>query len=162
MSDLNAQTRHPILLINAEALSRIDLPMIEAEGGTLIVAGNQIVDMTLAELALPGAQMIWTDFRQSSSLGRLHAEIGSLGGLDHLILAGDGAKAEAMFSLMCAILSLLPALRRPGKAQVSLLLDDGPAVAALQEFLTGLAARLNRHGISVVMELRQPSPVVVS
>lgn len=161
MSDPNAQTRRPILLINAESLPRIDLTKIEAEGGTLIVAGSQIVDMTLAELALPGALMIWTDFSQSNSLGRLHAKIDSLGGLDHLILAGDGAKAETMFSLMCAILSLLPALRRPGKAQVSLLLDDGPAVSSLQEFLTGLASRLSRYGISVVMELRQPSPVVV-
>ncbi|MDQ2067819.1 hypothetical protein Q9295_15690 [Xinfangfangia sp. CPCC 101601] len=148
--------RRPVVLINAEALFRIDLERVDNADAVLLVAGSQIVDMTLAELAVPGAQMIWTDFRQSSSLGRLHQEIDALGGLDQMVLAGDGARAEVVFSMMCALLSLLPALRRPRQAQVTLMLDDGPAVANLQEFLTRLSPGLAQHGILVTLELSAP------
>jgi hypothetical protein len=152
--------RPSVTLIDAAALSRLPAPGPE-EGpeGIVIVAGSGIVDMVLAGLALPGAQMIWTDFRQSSALGRLHQRIDALGGLDRLVLSADGARAEAVFSMMCAILSLLPALRRPGRAQVTLLLDDGPAVASLQEFLRRLVPRLSRDGISVGLEVTVPPAV---
>ncbi len=148
--------RPSVTLIDAAALSRLPAPGPE---GIVIVAGSGIVDMTLAGLALPGAQMIWTDFRQSSALGRLHQRIASLGGLDRLILSADGARAEAVFSVMCAILSLLPALRRPGRARITLLLDDGPALASLQEFLRRLVPRLRRDGISVGLEVSVPSSI---
>ena len=152
--------RPSVTLIDAAALSRLPAPGPE-EGpeGIVIVAGSGIVDMVLAGLALPGAQMIWTDFRQSSALGRLHQRIDALGGLDRLVLSADGARAEAVFSMMCAILSLLPALRRPGRAQVTLLLDDGPAVASLQEFLRRLVPRLSRDGISVGLEVTVPPAI---
>ncbi|NGM45519.1 hypothetical protein G5B31_08220 [Rhodobacter sp. SGA-6-6] len=156
MPDTTGPARLPVTLINAAALRRMPVP---ASGGILLVAGSGIVDMTLAELALPGAEMIWTDFRQSSALGRLHQRIDALGGLDRLVLSADGERAEAVFSVMCAILSLLPALRRPGRAQVTLLLDDGPAVASLQEFLQRLAPRLRGDGISVGLEVVLPPAV---
>ncbi|GAB1364182.1 hypothetical protein MASR1M32_34180 [Rhodobacter sp.] len=159
MPDRTAQTRNPVILINAAALPRLSPSRIDTTGATIIVAGNGIVDMTLAELALPGAEMIWTDFRQSASLGRLHQEIDAKGGLDHLILAADGCRAESTFSVMCAILSLLPALRRPGRSQVSVTLEDGPAVASLQEFLGRLAPGLRRHGISVGLEVTSAAGV---
>ena len=145
-----ATDRPSVTLIDAAALSRLPAPGPE---GIVIVAGSGIVDMVLADLALPGAQMIWTDFRQSSALRRLHQRIDALGGLDRLILSADGARAEAVFSVMCALLSLLPALRRSGRAQVTLLLEDGPAVASLQEFLRRLVPRLRRDGISVGLEV---------
>ena len=50
-------------------------------------------------------------------------------------------------------------LRRPGRAQVTLLLDDGPAVASLQEFLRRLVPRLSRDGISVGLEVTVPPAV---
>lgn len=156
MPETTGPARLPVILIDAAALRRIPGPGPE---GILLVAGSGIVDMTLAELALPGAEMIWTDFRQSSALGRLHQRIDALGGLDRLILAADGARAESVFSVMCAILSLLPALRRPGRARVTLLLDDGPAVVSLQEFLRRLAPRLRRDGISVALEVALPPAV---
>lgn len=152
--------RPSVTLIDAAALSRLPaLGPEEGPEGIVIVAGSGIVDMVLAGLALPGAQMIWTDFRQSSALGRLHQRIDALGGLDRLVLSADGARAEAVFSMMCAILSLLPALRRPGRAQVTLLLDDGPAVASLQEFLRRLVPRLSRDGISVGLEVTVPPAI---
>ena len=159
MPDRAAKTRRPVILINVPALRLLPPSLAGRPGATTIVAGSEIVDMTLAELALPGAEMIWTDFRQSASLGRLHQEIDARGGLDHLILAADGTRAESVFSVMCAILSLLPALRRPGRAQVSVMLEDGPAVVSLQEFLGRLAPGLRRHGISVGMEVSLASRV---
>ena len=152
--------RPSVTLIDAAALSRLPAPGPE-EGpeGIVIVAGSGIVDMVLAGLALPGAQMIWTDFRQSSALGRLHQRIDALGGLDRLVLSARCARAEAGVSMMCATLSPLPALRRPGRAQVTLLLDDGPAVASLQEFLRRLVPRLSRDGISVGLEVTVPPAI---
>ena len=154
---LTAKHRPPVILMNDAALHSDLVRGLDPEACKVIVAGRQIVSMTLAELALPGAQMIWTDFRQSRSLGQLHQDIDALGGLDHLILAADGRQAESVFSAMCAILSLLPALRRAPKARISLTLDDGPAIAGLQEFLTRLAPRLLRQGITIGLDVRERS-----
>lgn len=152
--------RPMVTLLNEEALAF--LPAVPDDGapGEVIVAGASIVTLTLAELALPGARMIWTDFRQSASLGRLHGHIQSLGGLDRLILGGDGTRSEEMFSLMCAVLSFLPALRQAGRAEIRLLVSDGPAAASLVEFLKPLAPRLHRDGISVTLALHQHSPAL--
>jgi hypothetical protein len=151
-----AAARRPVVLANAEALRHPMITGLDPDNSTLIVAGSQIVQMTLAELALPGAQMIWTDFRQSASVGRLHQEIDQLGGLDHLILVADGARAESTFSAMCAILSLLPALRRRPMARISMVVEDGTAVSGLQEFLSRLAPRLLRQNISISLQVEQP------
>ncbi|MEZ5756324.1 MAG: hypothetical protein R3D90_16755 [Paracoccaceae bacterium] len=150
-----AQARRPVILVNEAALHSDQVRALDPQDATVIVAGSRIVGMTLAELALPGAQMIWTDFRQSRALGRLHAEIDANGGLDHLILAANGTQAETVFSAMCAILCLLPALRRPPRARISLELEDGPAIAGLREFLAGLAPRLNRQNIAICLNIRQ-------
>lgn len=152
---MSAPSRRPVILVNDAALLSPQVRALDADSCTVIVAGSRVVGMTLAELALPGAQMIWTDFRQSRALGHLHQEIDANGGLDHLILAADGSQAETVFSVMCAILCLLPALRRPGKARISLDFDDGPAVAGLKEFLSRLAPRLNRQNISLCLNIRQ-------
>jgi hypothetical protein len=157
---LTAMHRLPVILVTDAALHSDLVRGLNPDNCTVIVAGRQIVSMTLAELALPGAQMIWTDFRQSRSLGQLHQEIDALGGLDHLILAADGHQAESVFSAMCAILCLLPALRQAPKARISLTLDDGPAVAGMLEFLTKLAPRLLRQGITIGLDVRQRTQTV--
>ena len=146
---------HPAVLVNDAALKLPEVCDLQAGGNTVIVAGSQLAAMTLAGLALPGAQMIWTDFRQSRSLGQLHREITARGGLDQLILAADGGRAESTFSVMCAILSLLPALRRRPQARIMLALDDGPAVAGLEEFLARLAPRLLRQNITIDLRITQ-------
>lgn len=158
MPDTTGPARRPVTLINAAALRRTPLPA-SGSGGIVLVAGSGVVDMALAGLALPGAELVWTDFRQDRALGRLHQRIWSLGGLDRLVLAADGRRAGAVFSVMCAILGLLPALRRPGRARARLLLEDGPAVASLHEFLGRMAPRLRRDGISIGLEVVQPPPV---
>jgi hypothetical protein len=160
MSATQHHTVGPVVLLNEAAL---DVPpdLIGADDtARVIVAGASLVRMTLAELSLPGARMIWTDFRQSASLRRLHRAIQALGGLDRLVLAGDGHDGEDMFSMMCAILTFLPALRgRPG-ARIVLCVQDGPAVAALRQFLRGLASRLATDGIGVLLQIERRRIVV--
>ena len=150
-----------VTLMNEAAL---DLPldlMRGKDGAEVIVAGNSLVRMTLAELSLPGAQMIWTDFRQSASLRHLHGVIRDRGGLDRLVLAGNGQDGEAMFSLMCAVLTFLPSLRRKPGAEVVLAIEDGPALGSLRAFLERLAGRLEHDRISLHLRIgpRRIQPV---
>ena len=146
--------RPAVILMNEAALA---LPMDGVplpEGARIIVAGQSLVRMTLAELAIPGAEMIWTDFRQSASLRRLHAAIQDHGGLDRMVMAADGDESEAMFSLMCAILTFLPALRRNGGGKIVLMVTQGQAVGSLQAFLQRLMPRISREGVTATLQLR--------
>jgi hypothetical protein len=145
--------RAPVVLMNEAALELPMEDMPNPESAQVIVAGQSLVRMTLAELSIPGAQMIWTDFRQSASLRKLHGAIQDLGGLDRMVMAADGDEAEAMFSLMCAILTFLPALRRNGGGQIVLAVTKGQAVGSLQAFLQGLMSRLARDGVTVSLQV---------
>jgi hypothetical protein len=147
--------RSPVILINEAALALPMEDMPTPQTAKIIVAGQSLVRMTLAELSIPGAQMIWTDFRQSASLRKLHGAIQELGGLDRMIMAGDGDEAEAMFSLMCAILTFLPALRRNGGGEIVLAVTDGRAVGSLQAFLQGLMPRLARDGVTACLRVHE-------
>ena len=151
--------RPAVILMNEAALA---LPMDGVplpEGARIIVAGQSLVRMTLAELAIPGAEMIWTDFRQSASLRRLHGAIQDHGGLDRMVMAADGDESEAMFSLMCAILTFLPALRRNGGGKIVLMVTNGRAVGSLQAFLQGLMPRISREGVTATLQLRERQKV---
>ncbi|MFP5478322.1 MAG: hypothetical protein ACLGIE_01350 [Alphaproteobacteria bacterium] len=145
-----------VMLLNEAALD-LPLEMLGAPGDLVIVAGSSLVRMTLAELSLPGAQMIWTDFRQSASLRHVHGAIHELGGLDRLVLGGNGQDGEAMFSVMCAVLTFLPALRRRSGADIILAIQDGPALGSLRAFLQGMTARLRKDRIRVLLQI-MPKP----
>jgi hypothetical protein len=145
----------PIILINDAVLGLPPEDVGLDTGARVFVAGRSLVQMTLAELALPEAHMIWTDFRQSSSLSALHATVQGAGGLDRLVLASDGEKSEGVFSLMCAVLTFLPALRRRRGAQIELVVDAGQAVRSLVEFLQRIGSSLARDGISVELRIRE-------
>ena len=148
-----------LILMNEEALSLASETMGLPEGSKVFVAGRSLVQMTLAELALPGAEMIWTDFRQSASLSALHTTVQAAGGLDRLVLAGDGRKSEAMFSLMCAVLTFLPALRRRKGARIELLVGAGAAVQSLVTFMKRIEPRLAAQGILVSVSVREERSV---
>jgi hypothetical protein len=150
-----------MILMNEEALSMASVTVGLPDEAKVYVAGRSLVQMTLAELALPGAEMIWTDFRQSASLSALHGTVQAAGGLDRLVLAGDGGKSEAMFSLMCAVLTFLPALRRRRGSRIELLVSAGPAVASLETFLERIGPRLARQGIAVSLQVREERSVRV-
>jgi hypothetical protein len=144
-----------ITLVNDEVLGLPPEALALDDGARVFVAGRSLVQMTLAELALPGAQMIWTDFRQSASLSALHATLQEAGGLDRLVLAADGSKSEAVFSLMCAVLTFLPALRRRRGSRIQLVLEAGQAVDALVQFLKRIQSTLAKDGISVELRIRE-------
>jgi hypothetical protein len=150
---MTAKPDRMLILMNEEALSLASETVNLPDGAKVYVAGRSLVQMTLAELALPGAEMIWTDFRQSASLSALHATVQAAGGLDRLVLAGDGHKSEAMFSLMCAVLTFLPALRRRRGSQITLIVSAGPAVASLTTFLRRIEPRLAGQGITVCLRI---------
>jgi hypothetical protein len=112
--------------------------------------------MTLAELALPEARMIWTDFRHSASLAALQAALRAEGGLDRLVLAADGEEGEQAFSVMCAVLSLLPVLHRRSGGRIELICTAGGAVASLVAFVERIGPRLARDGVAVTLAILEP------
>lgn len=155
------QEKRGVVLLNDLALQAMPDLISATEAAHVIIAGRSLVRMTLADLALPGAQMVWTDFRQSASLCALHSVVQGAGGLDRMILAADGARGEEMFALMCAILTLFPAMRRTGKASVRLIIGAGEAVQSLEQFVARIAPKLRAEGISVTLEIlaRRLEPV---
>ncbi|HLQ18059.1 MAG TPA: hypothetical protein VK146_03685 [Tabrizicola sp.] len=149
------KTVRQVILINEDVLGLPPGEFTLEEGARVFVAGRSLVQMTLAELALPGAQMIWTDFRQSASLSALHATLQSAGGLDRLLLAADGAKSEAVFSLMCAVLTFMPALRRRRGSRVEMVLESGQAVGSMVQFLQRIERKLASDGIMIELRIRE-------
>ena len=119
----------------------------------VIIAGSNLVRMTLAEVARPDAEMIWTDFRHSASLGALHHAVLAAGGLDRMILAADGAHGEAVFSVMCAILTLLPSLQRRPTSRIELVCSSGKAVTSLEQFVDRIKPQLAKRGVIVTLEV---------
>ena len=148
-----------VILINDAVLNLPRETLALDADAVIFVAGRSLVQMTLAELALPGAQMIWTDFRQSASLSALNATLQAAGGVDRLILAADGAESEAVFSLMCAVLTFRPALRRRRDARIELILEDGQAVGSMVEFLKRIGGTLDLDGISTELRICDRRPV---
>ena len=142
MPEMTSSERAQVVLMNeaALALPLADLP--DRDGAQVIVAGQSLV------------QMSWSDFRQSASLRRRHAAIQEGGGLDRMVMAADGEEAEAMFSLMCAILTFLPALRRNGGGRIELVVTEGAAMGSLRVFLDRLIPRLERDCIEAELRLR--------
>lgn len=147
------ETDRMVVLLNDAALQLAPDVVSLPDQARIMVAGRSPVQMTLAELAVPGARMIWTDFRQSASLNALQSLVQAAGGLDRLILAADGDRGEAMFSLMCAVLTFLPALRRRPGAQVRLIVEAGDAVPSLLEFIDRIKPRLSADGIDMALQV---------
>jgi hypothetical protein len=150
---MRQQIERPVLLLNDAALQLPPDVLSIPTQAQIIIAGQSLVRMTLAELAVPGAQLVWTDFRQSASLCALHRSVQAAGGLDHLILAADGDEGQAMFSLMCAVLTLLPALRRRPGARVQLVVEAGRAVTSLKQFIERIAPKLSADRVEFALQI---------
>jgi hypothetical protein len=146
------------VLVNDMALQFVPETVSPADEDRVFVAGRCLVRMTLAELALPGARMIWTDFRHSASLCALHGAVQAAGGLDRLVLAVDGDSGEAVFSVMCAVLTLLPSLRRRGAGRIELVCPSGRAAASLVAFVERIGPRLARDGLRISLRILARKP----
>jgi hypothetical protein len=144
-----------LVLLNDMALQLKPEALAPGDTERVYIAGNNLVRMTLGELALPGAEMIWTDFRHSASLAGLHRTVQQAGGLDRMILAADGEHGESVFSVMCAVLTLLPSLRRRPSSHVELICLEGKAAPSLVEFVDRIQPQLATSGVSVSLELLQ-------
>lgn len=147
-----------VILINDAVLGLPRETLALDQGATVFVAGRSLVQMTLAELAVPDARAILTDFRQSASLSALNSTLQAAGGLDRLILAVDGDDSETVFSLMCAVLTFRSALRRR-RGRIDLILSDGRAVGSLVEFLQRIGGTLDLDGISTELRIREARAV---
>lgn len=142
-----------LVLLNDLALRLKPEAVKPGDGTRVVVAGSNLVRMTLAELVLPGAEMVWTDFRHSASVGAVNGALQAAGGLDRLILAVDGEHGEAVFSVMCAVLTLLPSLSRRQTSDIELICLPGKAATSLVEFVDRIGPRLADRGVSVALEL---------
>ncbi|MDP3197423.1 hypothetical protein [Tabrizicola sp.] len=146
------ETGRKVILINDAVLGLPRETLALDQDARVFVAGRSLVQMTLAELAVPDAQMILTDFRQSASLSALNSTLQAAGGLDRLVLAANGDESETVFSLMCAVLTFRPALRRR-RGRIDLILEDGRAVGSLVEFLQRIGGTLDLDGISTELRI---------
>lgn len=135
-----------LVLLNDMALHLMPEAVKPGDAARVFVAGSNLVRMTLADLALPGAEMVWTDFRHSASLGALQAAVQAVGGLDRLVLAVDGEHGEAVFSVMCAVLTLLPSLRRRTASRIELICLPGKAATSLVQFVDRIRPQLAGRG----------------
>lgn len=142
-----------LVLLNDLALQVKPEAVKPGDAARLFVAGSNLVRMTLAELALPGAEMVWTDFRHSASLGAMQGTVQAAGGLDRLVLAVDGEHGEAAFSMMCAVLTLLPSLRRRHASEIELICLPGKATTSLVQFVNRIRPQLSRHGVGLSLEI---------
>jgi hypothetical protein len=154
-SDMARSARHEtIILTNAAALSLSPDFLGPGAGVRLVLAGPSRLQLIMAAAAAPEAEVVLTDFGQSASLAALAARLRDMGGLDRLVLAGDGSDSAEIFSMMQTIVSVLPVLRRGQDGRIVLSVTAGPAVAALSEFLKRLVPTLARHGIALDVRVR--------
>jgi hypothetical protein len=144
-----------LVLLNDMALQLKPEAVALGDTARVFVAGSNLVRMTLAELALPGAEMLWTDFRHSASVAGLHRALNAAGGLDQMILATDGEHGEAVFSIMSAVLTVLPSLRRRRSSQVELICTDGKAARSLVQFVERIRPQLAASGVTLSLEILQ-------
>lgn len=142
-----------LVLLNDLALQVKPETVKPGDASRIFVAGSNLVRMTLAELALPGAEMVWTDFRHSASLGALQAAVQAAGGLDRLVLAVDGEHGEAVFTIMCAVLTLLPPLRRRQASEIELICLPGKSATSLVQFVNRIRPQLSARGVGVSLEM---------
>lgn len=142
-----------LVLVNDLALQVKPEAVGPGDAARVFVAGSNLVRMTLAELALPGAEMVWADFRHSASLAALQGAVQAAGGLDRLVLAVDGEHGEAVFSAMCAVLTLLPSLRRRQAPEIELICLPGKAATSLVQFTDRIRPQLSGRGVGVSLEM---------
>ena len=89
----------------------------------------------------------------SASLAALQGAVQAAGGLDRLVLAVDGEHGEAVFSAMCAVLTLLPSLRRRQAPEIELICLPGKAATSLVQFTDRIRPQLSGRGVGVSLEM---------
>lgn len=153
---VETEATQAVILMNDAALSRVPDLVAPESGAQVVVAGPSMVRLALAEAAMPDAQVICADFGQSASLAALEERIRRCGRLHRLVLAGDGADAAGMFTLMRTIVTFLPALRRGG-GSVHLTVSPGESLASLRLFLRRVQPTLDGYMVPVTLVEAPPT-----
>ncbi len=134
--------------------SAIGLPEVlddQAAGRRLIVAGDDPVAMSLGELALPGARLIWADPRRSSELYRLRQEVEAIAVPDRLVLAQPEGSTAAGLTLLQLALALLPALRARKVGEILFALPEGEGRQAIAAFIAEIGPALRADGVTLAL-----------
>ena len=136
------------VIVNDAAIGLPEVGRCHGAGHRVIVAGDDSVQMSLAEIVLPGADRVWANLRRSSELCRLRAQLGRAGGCAGLVLvARDGSRAQGL-TLMQVMLALLP-LVAGASGRVLLVVPQGAGLAAVTDFVCRIGPTLQARGVSV-------------
>lgn len=129
-----------LTVLNAAA-ARLPAALSLAERGhRLIVAGNDPIGMSLAQLALPSAARVWANLSRSKDILCLRERVSGVGGCDGLLLAVQDHAASGVHDVLQTVIAFLPDLRERSSARVDLYAPDGPAKDALRGFASRLSA----------------------
>lgn len=135
------------VLLTDAAIGLPEVSAFYAEGQRLVVAGDDVVGMSLAEVALPGSDRIWTNLRRSSELFRLRGAMEAIGPCDRLVLAARDGGLDDGLTLMQTMLAVLPMMRRQGRGQILIVLPPGEGHDAVEAFLDRIGPELRAGGV---------------
>lgn len=148
------------LLVLATGARGLPVDLAGEDGTDVILAGPSRTALALAQMSLPGAEIIRTDLNNSASLRSLQCTVRSQGGVGRLVIVGgpEGGPhgsphgGAAGFAELAALLNLMPALCRT--AEVVLCPGTAASGHSLRTFVEGVAARLPDSGL--VVRFNQP------
>lgn len=145
-----ARAGRPVLnvLLTDAAIGLPEVSALYAEGQRLVVAGDDVVGMSLAEVALPGSDRIWANLRRSSELFRLRGAMEAIGPCDRLVLAAREGGLDEGLTLMQTMLAVLPMMRRQGRGQILVVLPRGEGHDAISAFLDRIGPELRAGGVA--------------
>lgn len=135
------------VLLTDAAIGLPEVSALYAAGQRLVVAGDDAVGMSLAEVALPGSRRIWTNLRRSSELFRLRGAMEAIGPCDRLVLAGRDGGLDEGVTLMQTMLAVLPMMRRQGRGEILIVLPPGEGHDAIATFLDRIGPELRAGGV---------------
>jgi hypothetical protein len=127
-----------------------------AAGHPLIVAGDDPVAMSLGEIALPGARLIWANLRRSSELYRLRHEVEAIALPGRLVLAQSEGTTAAGLTLLQLALAFLPALRARPPGSILFSLPEGEGRQAIAAFIAEIGPALQADGVTAALTAAPP------
>ena len=158
-SPLHEQQSRPVamgralrVLVTPAAIHMPEVARHHAAGHRIVIAGDDAVGMSLAEVALPGAERLWINLRRSSELFRLRSAMEGLGGCDRMILAARGGDLGDGVTLMQIVLAVLPIMRRQGAGEITLLMPEGQGHDTIRAFLSEIGPELHAGGIAITLQ----------
>jgi hypothetical protein len=138
MKNASSLQAAPLLVVTAPSIAHPAVEAHVAQGGRLIVAGDDPIRMSLAGALFPRAERIWTNLSSSAQVNALAAQVGACDGLLHVVPDGAETGRQTMV-VIGLILAFLPHL--DGSASVQVMGANGAMLASLNT----LAARLKSH-----------------